>query len=410
MANDLSENSENQALKPLVFDNNAKKFLSNKLVKEICSIDAAFKEAESFMLDPSISGKEMADYLSKEGNIQKLREAFDRFKPVINCQIRDLIRDKSYAGLDTKSLLKKFKNKLNDCFKSVNFANRPLLKMIVDELIFLIEISIVDSKQGIDAANNIELAREFAKELTADKNLSGLYTLKYAVYATKLHNTIISQVIPPTDEGVTLSLKDTDITISISKNANIKAFEFATVKVTNGEKSFITTISLLNSQLNCEGSKLVSLKDIFTTVKAESHYEYLRFKIFEAIENALLEDKFEKRKVEEVTEQVKIEVKEVVEPILPKPEKPKKKQMEGAKQFANIRTDAATNALLRFRGVIEVQHWDHSGSRTFTKIVDGVSKKVNLMPFRDKYTANPHSIKSILDAFGINYEDFKDKL
>lgn len=419
MANDSTENLENQTLKPLAFDNNAKKFLSNKLVKEICRIDESFKEAETFMLDQSISGKEMAEYLSKEGNAQKLRDALDRFTPVINCQIKDLIKDKNNAGLGTEDLLKKFKNKLNDSFKCVDFSNRPLLKMVVDELVFLIELSVVNSRKGINKENNIESSGEFAKDLVADKSLSGLYGLKFAVYATKLHKIITAQVLPPIDEEINLTLKDTDITITISKNGDHKAFEFADVKVTKGEKSFMTTISLLNAQLNCKGSKLVSMKNIFSELKADAHYEYLRFKIFEAIEDALLEDKFEKKTVEDVKEAVKEEIQEVVEPILPAPEeaaeptltKPKKKQMEGSKQFNNIRMEAVAKAITSFDGVEEVDPWNHNACRTFTRMVDGELKTVNIMPHRDNTSmVNPHYVKAALDRFKIDYEEFKDKL
>lgn len=442
MANDLSENTERQGTETFVFDNSAKKFLSNRLIKEIFYLAKTFEEAEYFMVDPSVTDHDIADFLSKEGKTEKIRDVLDRFEPVVQTQISTLMKELPYRDLSIDSLIEKFKNKLKDSFKGVNFAGRPLLKMIVEELMFLIVLAVINGKPNDLVTNdprakNIEASKEFAGVMADKFKMTAMQRLSYGIYATRLHKSFKGHALHHTNGEVILHLReDANLefinSISIEKKEDAKPFEFATVKIVykdgEEEKSFLTTISLLNSQLNGWGSSVVHMRDIFTAKKADAHYEYIRFKIFEAIEDALIEERLKTKetlekekklaeaKVPAVSQAVAVEVQKVVD----KPAtileddatteevKPKKKKIEGTKQFANLKLDAAAKALLRFEGVEEIDSWQHSGCRTFTRMVDDKRETANLMPFgSNKYEVNPKAVKNALDIFKIDYEDFK---
>lgn len=424
--------------KGLEFDSNARRFLSNKLAKEISRLAKEFEEVDIFMADESISNYELVQFLKSEKKLNRLSEVINRFAPLVEYQISSTMKEPGNQLLSRDDLIKKFTFKFSDCFKGVNLKQSPILKLFLDELLILMRLTVLkhaknrDTKLNDDVSANIEQNKEFINMIGEKLKVNFGEALDAKKRAELIYERLQSVDLAQTAKEVTLKINENGSIEQIVSAKAIKEkdkgrFDFLTLRLIyekdGEEKNVLISLSLLNGELNAFGSKSIVLSDAFKEGSAHYQYEFLKYKIFEAIEDAILEDRLPT--AESAKNTLAKETKETSERVLTtledsplsqpleqndEPTEESEKINTGTKQFRNIKLDAAANAILRFDGVIEVKGTKHNHTRTFKRLVNGKVEKATLMPIRSRGEVQPNSIKQVLERFEISAQEFFDML
>ena len=434
------QQEKNSVSTPEDFDSNARKFLSNKLARNILDVAKSLEDYEELMRDKTLSVSEMAVIMAEEGKFDKFTDTILKFEPYVDFQVRDLLKDNVNKNLSRDALIAKVKNRLRECFRDFNLEERPLLSFFVDELAYLMEMGIIKYSVKKDEvkepmAANIASIRKFLSLLPAEaKKVPATFATAYSRKAKAKHQGLKGELILPTDGEIVLKLKENgefewESSIGLSKKPEAKPFEIATIRIEYkiGEeyKSILLNVSMLNAVLCAQGSYVVSLRPIFEEYKAGALYDFLKFKIFEAIEEAIVEGRVKTRYfVEESTEELENRsdtVKESVSKSLggvialetkaPKdsiaPKKSKKKPVEGNKRFASLKIDRVDSIIVDLPGVTRVGGTRHK--YRYSRMVDGRRVEATVLPFDNKVDVNPNSLADALNKLGARRE-FLDRL
>lgn len=438
-------------LKPVKFGEEAKKFLGHKLTRDLEKAAIDLEPYEEFLQDPGIQPLDVISLLAAEGVFEEAGAIIKKhagIKKYLDTMVDSLISGPMSKSLSVDQIIQMFKANLFASFKDIPLGERPLLRALTSDLHYLVIESVlratVSRKETITniPAQGILMTRHFAKVLP-QKMKAPEDGIDYEAEAKKTHDRLKTKILAHAQADVPLEFEETAngfikrVTISRgeqSPKSNGRDFlDYGAIRVVydheGNERHFITTISLFNEELNGWGTISKSLETEFR--RDPRLYHYFKFKIFEAVEKAIKSGAVKAKEMivqEEVTH-VQEDVHEEVEQVLgnetiiieeaPKEEKKEltgperkervRKQIEGAKQFTNIRLDRAKTVLLKFPDVEEVNGSKHHNR--LTKVVNGKRlPPVSLLPSCDSSNINPYVLAKILTAFGISAEEFLKRL